>query len=253
MDCNKDDLVFLVTGGSSGIGEDMVNFLSKNNRGFVYLIDLNEERGKIIESKNTKTKFIRCDVTNDLNVEYVLKIIKEESKRLDVLINCAGIAHIQNFISKTRMHSSKKFEEIFKINAYGTFNLIKHVSKFMIQNYNNSNDLKFNIINIASILGLVGSMGSVAYSASKGAIIGMTIPLARELGKYNIRVNCICPGLIDTPMSTLQEKGGMLNSSPIKKIGISKDIVEAVNSILENDFINGSNISVDGGALTPHF
>ena len=100
---------------------------------------------------------------------------------------------------------------------------------------------------------MTGSFGSVAYSSSKAAIIGITLPLSRDLDKFNIRVNCICPGLIDTPMSHSQDKKFMKNSSPIKTIGYPKDIVQAINSILDNKFINGSIICVDGGVITPHF
>jgi NAD(P)-dependent dehydrogenase (short-subunit alcohol dehydrogenase family) len=138
-----------------------------------------------------------------------------------------------------------------RINLIGAFLISKYACEKMIQNFDKNKDCNGVIIHMSSIMGLQGMKGALSYAASKAAMIGMTLPMARDLGKYKIRVNCVCPGLILTPMA--QELSVYLNSiknnTPIKRLGLPREITQACEAIIVNDFINGTLIKVDGGII----
>ena len=249
--------VILVTGGASGIGEFIArSFYEKG--GVVYICDLNEERGNQMQtSTNSKIRFIKCDISDENSVRNLVETIKKEQGRIDILVNSAGILKGEYIATNKATHSTSNFELLLKVNLLGTFMVAKYVAKLMIETSDPNKDCNGNIIMIASIAGIEGQKGQSAYSASKGGVIGLTLPMARDLGKYKIRVNCVAPGVIATPMSAGMEKtkfGQMiLNNTPLQTYGKPIHVSQTVEFVVVNDYVNGTTIRVDGGCRLPHF
>ena len=250
------DKIILVTGGASGIGDGMSKYLS-SQAAIVYICDINESNGNKIVQETKSIRFIKCDTTNDKEVEDMIKQIEKEKGRLDCVVNCAGIGGAELIATEKTIHSKELFDRIYRVNLYGVFNVSRYAAKLMIDKADNKAICNGNIIHISSVAGYEGQKGQTAYSASKGALIGMTLPMARDLGKFKIRVNTIAPGIIETPMI----KGfrdsrigkGILENTPLKTFGQPIHIAMAVEAIITNDFINGTTIRVDGGTRLPHF
>lgn len=249
--------VVLVTGGASGIGEAIAKYFLEKGA-IVFICDMNEEKGKKVESEtNYKIKFFKCDITNEESVKNMFENIKETQKRIDTVINSAGIAWGELIASEKAIHRSDAFERVMKINVFGSFLVSKYAVKLMIENYDPKKNCNGNIIFLASVAAFDGQRGQTAYSASKGALVGMTLPMARDLGKYKIRVNSIAPGVIVTPMSasfdTTPVGKGLLNATPLKRFGFPSEISSTAEYIVSNDYVNASTIRVDGGCRMPFF
>lgn len=257
-----ENCVVLVTGGASGLGENMARYFMDKGA-VVWICDLAEEKGeKIEEETKKKIRFIKCDVTNEEQVKSMMFIIKKENGRLDVLVNSAGILSTEDTINeKGETHSLQSFEKVFKINTLGAFNVSKHAAKLMVENAernkketNPDNGL---IIFISSVSGIEGRKGKLAYSMSKAALIGMTLPLARDLGKWKIRVNTIAPLMIETPMIAdwkESETGKkLMECIPLKKFGKPINVSKLIEMLIKNDFMNGETIRIDGGGRLGHF
>jgi NAD(P)-dependent dehydrogenase (short-subunit alcohol dehydrogenase family) len=247
--------VILITGGASGIGESIAMHLFSLG-GVIYICDMNEAKGLEVQAHSSdRIRFIQCDITNEESVKSMIAKIKEEQGRLDIVINSAGIVHAEVTASEKGLHGSDSFNKVLRVNTYGSFLVSKHAASLMISN----KDTECNgvIVFIASVAGIEGQRGQVAYSSSKGALIGLTLPMARDLGKWKIRVATIAPGLIDTPMSAgfKDTKVGkaLIESTPIKSLGKPIHIALTAEFIIKNDFVNGTVIRVDGGIRFPHF
>lgn len=249
--------VVLITGGASGIGEYIAMYYMEK-RAVVYICDLQAEKGVNLQNKSgDKIKFIKCDITDEDNVRSMMDQIKSEQGRIDVLINSAGIVWAELIATEKGSHGREAFEKVMKVNTYGSFLVSKYAAKLMIENFKKGNDCNGVIIFISSVAGIEGQRGQTAYSASKGALIGMTLPMARDLGKYKIRVNSVAPGIIETPMTEGMRKskvGEMLiAATPLKVLGKPVHICQAAEFITTCDFINGAVLRVDGGVRFPHF
>ena len=249
--------VFLITGGASGIGEYMTrHYMGKG--GIVYIYDLNEERGRALEKEsNSKIKFFKCDITNDESVKNLFDLIKREQGRLDVLINSAGVAPPELIATQNSMHNNDLFKKVLEINTFGSFLVSKYAAKMMIDNYDAKKDCNGVIIFVASIAAYEGQRGQTAYSASKGALVGMTLPMARDLGRYKIRVNSIAPGVIETPLikgfQDTKVGKSILDNTPLKQIGKPQHVCETSEFIVICDHLNGTTIRIDGGSRLPLF
>jgi NAD(P)-dependent dehydrogenase (short-subunit alcohol dehydrogenase family) len=249
--------IVLVTGGASGIGE-FIAFYYMERGAVVYICDLQEEKGKEIEKKsNSKIKFIKCDITNEDSVKNMIDSIKSEQGHLDILINSAGIVWGELLATDKAMHGSAIFDKVLKVNTFGSFLVSKYAAKLMIDTSDSKRDCNGVIILIASIAGIEGQKGQTAYSASKGALIGMTLPMARDLGRYKIRVNSVAPGIIESPMTAGMQgnKVGktIIDSTPLKILGKPLHVCQTTEFIAVCDFVNGATIRVDGGVRLPHF
>lgn len=249
--------VILVTGGASGIGHGLVKWFV-NKKAFVYFCDLNEQKGAEVEdSMKGNCKFIKCNITDEEQVANMFSTIKNEKGRLDTVVNSAGISYAEKIASSKKTHGIGPFKKVFDINVLGTFLVSKYAAKIMIDNHDEKAECNGNIIMIASLAGIEGQKGQVAYGGSKGAIIGMTLPMARDLGKFKIRVNTIAPGIIVTPMTK-----DILSSEPMQNIvkqtpggntGTPDHICETAEYIIKNDFLNAVTLRVDGGVRFPQF
>lgn len=249
--------IVLVTGGASGIGESIArHFLSKNS--VVYICDMNEEKGKKLEAETQgKIKFIKCDITNEDMVKQMIEKIKTEQGRIDTVVNSAGIAWGELIASEKGVHKSPAFEKVMKINVFGSFLVSKYACKLMIEKADKNGVCNGNIMFLASVAAYDGQKGQTAYSASKGALTGMVLPMARDLGKYKIRVNCIAPGVIETPMAagfaSTRVGKEISGATPLKRFGLPVEIATTAEYIALNDYVNASVLRVDGGCRLPFF
>jgi len=249
--------IVLITGGASGIGEAIARYFLEKGA-IVNICDMQEEKGKKIESETSgKIKFYKCDITNEENVKKMIEEIKSAHKKLDTVINSAGIAAGELIASEKAVHKSETFEKVMKVNVFGSFLVSKYAAKLMIDNFDAKNDCNGNIIFLASVAAFDGQKGQSAYSASKGALVGMTLPMARDLGKYKIRVNCIAPGVIASPMSanfeTTTVGKSIIAATPLKRIGLPTEIASTAEYLASNDYVTGSVVRVDGGCRLPFF
>jgi 3-hydroxyacyl-CoA dehydrogenase / 3-hydroxy-2-methylbutyryl-CoA dehydrogenase len=242
--------VALVTGGASGLGEATVRRLVAEG-GKAAIVDLAEEKGaKLVAELGDHAGFFTADVTDEAAVQQVVNRIEEQFGKLDIVVNCAGIGMAEKVLSRKGPHALSSFTKTIQVNLIGTFNVIRLAAEKMSANLPNEEGERGVIVNTASVAAFDGQIGQAAYSASKGGIVGMTLPIARELARYGIRVMTIAPGLFDTPLfaSLPQEAretlGKMVPFPP--RLGQPDEYARLVQSIVENPMLNGETIRLDG-------
>ncbi|KDR12703.1 3-hydroxyacyl-CoA dehydrogenase type-2 [Zootermopsis nevadensis] len=246
------NVVGLVTGGASGLGRATVERLVKEG-GRVVLCDLQSSSGHEVEKELGKNViFVPTDVASENDVVNALQVAKKEFGQLNVAVNCAGIGiafKTYNFNKKTP-HVLQDFTKVLMVNTVGTFNVIRLTAGLMGENEPNQDGERGVIINTASVAAFDGQMGQAAYSASKGAIVSMTLPIARDLADQGIRVCTIAPGLFDTPLlSSLPDKVRHFLEKSIpfpKRLGKPDEFALLVQSIIQNPLLNGEVIRLDG-------
>jgi 3-hydroxyacyl-CoA dehydrogenase / 3-hydroxy-2-methylbutyryl-CoA dehydrogenase len=245
------DKVALVTGGASGLGEATVRNLIQQGAKVV-ILDLNVERGQVLVTELGKEQvlFAKTDVTSE---EQVMDVINQAIKtfgQIDICINCAGIGAGIKTIGKEGAHPLDAFKKVININLIGTFNVLRLCAEKMQHNTPNSEGERGVIINTASVAAFDGQVGQVAYSASKGAIVGMTLPIARDLSRSGIRCVTIAPGLFHTPLfDTLPKESydSLCAQVPFpSRLGKPSEYGKMVQSIIENPMLNGETIRLDG-------
>ncbi|EHQ90803.1 3-hydroxyacyl-CoA dehydrogenase [Desulfosporosinus youngiae] len=243
-------VVGFVTGGASGLGEATVRRIV-NDGGKVMILDLAVERGERLASElGGKALFQKMDVCSAESVQEALERTVEEFGQLNAVVNCAGIAAAEKVIGKKGLHGLESFSKIIEVNLIGSFNVIRLAAAQMAGNEPNVGGERGVIINTASVAAYEGQIGQAAYSASKGGIVGMTLPIAREMAVHGIRVMTIAPGLFETPMfNTLPEEArkslGAMIPFP-SRLGYPEEYALLVRSILENPMLNGTTIRLDG-------
>lgn len=242
--------VALVTGGASGLGEACVSELIKNG-GKVSIFDMDQERGeKIAHELGDEVIFCLADVTDDKSVQAAIDRTYESFGTIQVVINCAGIVAPAKVFSKKGPMAMDSFNKVVHINLMGTINVIRLAIEKMINNPPDEQGERGVIINTSSMAAFEGQIGQAAYSASKGGVLAMTLPLAREFADYGIRVMCISPGIFDTPM--MAKLSNEVNESVRKMIpfpkrfGKSSEFALLVKHIIENPYLNGETIRLDG-------
>ena len=240
----------VVTGGASGLGEATVREIIRN-AGSVAIFDSQEERGNILsEELGENCIFLKTDVTSEKSINNSLSSTLSKFKFVNLLVNCAGIGIANKVVGKEKLHDSKVFQKVIDVNLLGTFNVLKLTVKNMLENIPDDDGFRGVIINTASIAAFDGQIGQAAYSASKGAIVSLTLPLAREFAKYGIRVCTIAPGLFETPMMVgLPQKAydNLVDSTLYpKRLGKPDEFANLALSIFENNMLNGEVIRLDG-------
>ena len=239
----------LVTGGASGLGLAVVEKFSGMGAK-VAIFDMNVEEGNRVAALHGAS-FQKVDVSNPQSVSEGLEKIRGEIGQERVCVNCAGIGFSQKTVSKGRNHQFELFEKTININLIGTFNVASQ-SALGMSNQTSLNEDKENgvIINTASVAAYDGQIGQIAYSASKGGVVGMTLPMARDLAQNGIRVVTIAPGLFSTPMlrSLPEEVQDALGKSvPFPpRLGNPSEYAELTAQIVENTMLNGETIRLDG-------
>jgi NAD(P)-dependent dehydrogenase (short-subunit alcohol dehydrogenase family) len=241
---------FIVTGGASGLGLATVMMIMKNG-GNATIIDINENAGAHLAFINpTQILFIKCDVTSESEVEEAIQLTKEKFGKIDGLVNCAGVGPPKRVVGKDGPHELPFFQKIVSINLFGTFNCIRLVANEIQHNDPNENGERGVVINTASVAAFDGQIGQAAYAASKGGIVSMTLPIAREFARMGIRVMTIAPGIFETPLlaSLPQEAQDSLGKQvPFpSRLGRPDEYAMLVKQIIENPMLNGEVIRLDG-------
>ncbi len=237
--------VIIITGGASGIGESMAITFSKQNAK-VYICDIQQNK-KLTD--NYSIKFIKCDVSNESEVKSMIDQVFTECGRVDIVINNAAIGGGHS-PEKNLSDSINNFHSIYKVNMLGVFLVSKYAAQKMIKTHDPDKKCNGVIIMLSSVFGLQGVNPWVSYSGSKGALLGMMMPMARDLGKYKIRVNCICPGYVPTPMVQDLPTKHVVKIVPLKRGAETYEIAQAAESLIVNDYINAAYIKVDGGWIS---
>src|SRR5438552_7698097 len=244
------DSVFLVTGGASGLGGATARMLVAGG-GKVVIADLKEAEGNALAAElGASAKFVRTDVTDEASAKAAVAGALDGFGRLQGLVNCAGIVHGEKVVGKEGPHALASFVRAININLVGTFNLIRLAADAMARGAPNAGGERGVIVNTASVAAFDGQIGQAAYSASKAAVVGMTLPIARELARYGIRVMTIAPGIFETPMMDSLAKdvqaslGKMVPFPP--RLGRPDEFASLVRQIIENPMLNGEVIRLDG-------
>lgn len=240
---------FIVTGGSSGLGAACVRRLAEAGANVV-IADINDEWGEKIASEFDNTIFSNTDVSSGESVQATVDLALQTYGHLNGAINCAGIAIAEKVLSSRGNHDLGRFQKVLAVNLFGTFNMIQAVADAMIKQDPDGNGERGVFINTASVAAFDGQIGQAAYSASKGGIVGMTLPIARELARYGIRVVTIAPGLFLTPMlSGLPEAAqkSLAQQVPFpSRLGDPDEYASLAQHVIENQMLNGEVIRLDG-------
>lgn len=241
---------FLVSGGSSGLGAACVRMLAGAGANVVSA-DVNDTAGtKLAAELGPKVRFAHTDVTDEASVRAAVNLAKQAFGGLHGSIQCAGIVLAERVLGKTGVHPLEHFLRVVQINLIGTFNVLRLAAEVMSQGKPETDGERGVIINTASVAAFDGQIGQAAYAASKGGIVSMTLPLARELAKQGIRAVAIAPGIFDTPLlAALPEPARISLGQQVPfppRLGKPEEFAALVRHIIENPMINGEVIRLDG-------
>jgi NAD(P)-dependent dehydrogenase (short-subunit alcohol dehydrogenase family) len=241
---------FLITGGGSGLGLATAQILAESG-GNVALLDVNEATGKkSAEGIGKQAIFVKADVTDADSVAAAIAATKQAFGGIQGAINCAGIGSAKKTVAKDGPHDLASFQRVINVNLIGTFNVIRLAAAAMAERAVPENAERGVIINTASVAAFDGQIGQAAYSASKGGIVGMTLPIARDLASYGIRVVTIAPGIFDTPLlAGLPEPARISLGKQVPfppRLGQPREFAMLAKQIVENGMLNGEVIRLDG-------
>jgi NAD(P)-dependent dehydrogenase (short-subunit alcohol dehydrogenase family) len=240
---------FLVTGGGSGLGAAVAGNLAGGGANVV-VADLEGEENENVENENVR--FIKTDVTDEENVQAAIDAAQEFGG-LHGAINCAGVATAEKVLGREGPHALDSFNKVVQVNLVGTFNVARLAAAVIKENEPTGGEAggeRGVIVNTASVAAFEGQIGQAAYAASKGGVVSLTLPLARELARYGIRVMAIAPGIFDTPMMAgLSEEARQSLGKQIpfpSRLGKPEEYAALVRHIVENEMLNGETIRLDG-------
>jgi len=242
------DSVFLVTGGASGLGAASARMAAQNGAKVV-IADMQAEAGAKLAAE-IGARFVKCDVSSEADGQAAVACALKEFGGLHVLVNCAGIATAERTLGKEAPHALASFARIINVNLIGTFNMIRLAANAMAKAVPNASGERGVIINTASVAAFDGQIGQAAYAASKGGIVAMTLPVARDLSRSGIRVCTIAPGIFETPMlaglpKEAQDSLGKQVPFP-SRLGRPAEYAQLVRSIVEIEMLNAETIRLDG-------
>ncbi len=244
--------VFIVTGGASGLGAGTAKMLSQHGAR-VLLADLQDEAGEAL-AKELGQRYIHCNVTQEQDAQAAVAAALEMGS-LFGLVNCAGVAPAAKTVGKNGAHALDLFQKVVSINLIGTFNMIRVASEAMSKNEAQPTCERGVLINTASVAAYDGQIGQAAYAASKAGVVGMTLPVARDLAPLGIRCVTIAPGIFGTPMifgmpQAVQDS--LAASIPFpSRLGRPEDYAKLVHQIITNEMLNGETIRLDGAIRMP--
>lgn len=246
---------FLVTGGASGLGSATASCLVEQGAN-VIIADLNESQGSALASQlGQAAQFVRCDITSQTDVHHAIDVGIKAFGQLDGSINCAGVVIVQKLLDKENQPTDLElFQKGININLIGTFNVARlvaaNIAQRIAKQQPESNTDNGIIINTASIAAFDGQVGQGSYASSKAGVVGLALPLARELARHGIRIMTIAPGVFATPMmASLPEKAQEQLKASVpypKRLGEPKEFAQLVCHIIENAYLNGETIRLDG-------
>jgi len=239
--------VFIVTGAASGLGEGTARAIAAKG-GKVVIADMQVEKGEAV-AKDIGGAFVKCDVTQEADGQAVVAKAKSMGKLMG-LVNCAGVAPAEKTVGKNGAHALASFSKTITINLIGSFNMIRLAAEAMSENEPEATGERGVLISTASVAAYDGQIGQAAYSASKGGIVGMTLPIARDLARSGIRNMTIAPGIMGTPMlfgMPQEVQDALAAGVPFpSRLGTPQDYAKLALHIFENDLLNGEVIRLDG-------
>ncbi|QIO08578.1 3-hydroxyacyl-CoA dehydrogenase [Acinetobacter lanii] len=243
--------VFVVTGGASGLGAATATYLVEQGAK-VIMVDMNQSLGEELQhSLGEQSKFVALDVTDESAVERFFQHLETDYGQLNGLINCAGIGPSAKVLGRDGIHELALFQKVLNINVTGTFNMLRFAAQLIAKyELTDGEQDRGVIVNTASVAAFDGQIGQSAYAASKGAVVAMTLPLARELARDAIRVMTIAPGIMETPMlkglpQNVQDSLGQMVPFP-PRLARPEEFAHLVGHIIENEYLNGEVIRLDG-------
>jgi NAD(P)-dependent dehydrogenase (short-subunit alcohol dehydrogenase family) len=242
--------VFIVTGGASGLGEGTARMLVANG-GKVVIADLQADKGEALAAElgADKAQFVKCDVSQEADGQAAVARATAMGKLMG-LVNCAGIAPAAKTVGKDGAHALGLFSKVIGVNLIGSFNMIRLAAEAMAKNEPEATGERGVLISTASVAAYDGQIGQAAYSASKGGVVGMTLPIARDLARNGIRNMTIAPGIFGTPMLFSMPKDvqdALAAGVPFpSRLGTPADYAKLVHQIVTNDMLNGEVIRLDG-------
>ena len=244
------DKVFLVTGAGSGLGAATARNLAEGGAKVV-LLDLNREAGeKVAAELGANARFVETDVASESSAVNAVQAAISAFGAIHGLVNCAGVAPAEKVVGKEGPHKLESFTRTININLIGTFNMLRLAAEAMLKNEPDEGGERGVIVNTASVAAFEGQLGQAAYAASKGAIVALTLPVAREFARSGIRCLTIAPGIMETPMllgmpAEVQESLNKMVPFPTR-MGKPSEYAALVRHIAENSYLNGEVIRLDG-------
>ena len=247
----------LVTGGASGLGGAVVD-MAVGAGARVVILDVNDEKGRAKAAQLAGTgpfgpaavRFVKADVTREADVQAAVDVATREFGQLDGLVNAAGIPAAERVLGREGVLPLERFTRVIEINLIGTFNVIRLAAAAMDKNTPGPSGERGVIVNTASVAAFDGQIGQAAYSASKGGIVGLTLPVAREFARIGVRVMTIAPGTFDTPLlAALPEAARVSLAQQVpfpSRLGRPEEYAALVRHIFENEMLNGEVIRLDG-------
>jgi NAD(P)-dependent dehydrogenase (short-subunit alcohol dehydrogenase family) len=239
--------VFIVTGGASGLGEGTARMLAAHG-GLVVVADLQDEAGGAVAADIGGT-YVHCDVSQEADGRRAVEAARALGKLMG-LVNCAGIAPAARTVGKTGPHALDLFTKVVTVNLVGSFNMIRLAAEAMAKNEPEPTGERGVLISTASVAAFDGQIGQAAYAASKGGVVGMTLPIARDLARNGIRNMTIAPGIFGTPMlfaMPVEVQQALAASVPFpSRLGTPADYAKLVHQIVTNEMLNGEVIRLDG-------
>jgi NAD(P)-dependent dehydrogenase (short-subunit alcohol dehydrogenase family) len=243
----------IISGGASGLGAATARELARVGA-TVVIADLNEERGKALADELGGV-FAKTDVSDDEQVQAAVDAAVATGKPLRVVVNSAGIGWAERTVNREGApHNPATYRKVIEVNLIGTFNLMRIAAAAIAKTEPvDADGQRGVVVNTASVAALEGQTGQLAYSASKGGIVGMTVPAARDLAAIGVRVNTICPGIIDTPIYGFSGNADEFKAklvAPVvfpKRMGRADEFAHLVRSLVENDYMNAEVVRFDGG------
>ena len=239
--------VFIVTGAASGLGEGTARALAAKG-GKVVVADMQADKGQAV-AQEIGGAFVRCDVSSEADAQAAVAQALSMGKLMG-LVNCAGIAPAEKTVGKNGAHSLSVYSKVIQVNLIGTFNMIRLAAEAMCKNEPEATGERGVLISTASVAAYDGQIGQAAYSASKGGVVGMTLPIARDLARNGIRNMTIAPGIFGTPMlfgMPQEVQDALAATVPFpSRLGRPEDYARLAIHIFENDMLNGEVIRLDG-------
>lgn len=244
------DHTFLVSGGSSGLGAACVRTLVKAGAA-VAIVDLNRSAGEGLAAElGARARFFQADVADEASVQNAVNVVRQSFGSLHGAVTCAGIGIAEKLLGQSGPHSLAAFTKVIQINLIGTFNVIRLAAAAMAQSPPAASGERGVVVTTASVAAFDGQIGQVAYAASKGGVVAMTLPLARELARFGIRVMTIAPGIFDTPLLAglpAPARQSLAQQVPFPpRLGRPEEFAALVQHIIENEMLNGEVIRLDG-------
>lgn len=242
--------VAVITGGASGLGLATAEaYVARGAK--VAIFDLNEEQGQATAARlGANALFAKVNVADEASVQAGIAAVMQKFGAIHIAVNCAGIGSAMRTVGRNGPHSLEVFSKVITVNLIGTFNVARLAAAEMQKNAPGEDDERGVVINTASVAAFDGQVGQVAYSASKGAVVGMTLPMARDLAAIGVRVNTIAPGIFNTPLMNASPDSVKLPLIEMtqfpKRLGHPAEYAKLAVHIVENSFLNGETIRIDG-------